>query len=90
MTGHGIQTGHGRGNTGQKSRHTQALGWWQGIPPSEPPLPVISDMLLKDLNREETGVANETRDIVPHLVSRCRSKPPGPKLGVGVWGTQAT
>lgn len=26
---------------------------------------MISDMLLKDLNREETGVANETCDIWP-------------------------
>lgn len=37
-------------------------------------LPVISDMLLKDLNREETGVANETGTIFPHLVSQCPSK----------------
>lgn len=43
-------------------------------------------MLLKDLNREETGVANETRDILPHLVFQCPSKPPGPRPG----GTQAT
>lgn len=66
----GAQIGHGGGNTGQKSRHTQDLGQRQGTPQSESPpgpweLPVMSDMLLKDLNREETGVANETRDICP-------------------------
>lgn len=49
-----------RGTDRPWGREHTGLDQWQGTPQSEPPpgpweLPVISDILLKDLDREETG-----------------------------------
>lgn len=69
----GAWTGHGEGKTGQKSgQHTEsrsdARSSQSGPPPEPWELPVISDMLLKDLHREETGVTDETCDPLPYLL----------------------